>query len=218
MDILNTSMHLDIRKIKHLQSFVSLDDIVQLYNLAQTADTEPATTGKIINGVYTTEYNKWCTANFVDYRPFEHKVLNVVESVKKKAEELYDLTCISNEIHFLKYINGAKYHAHVDGQFFGDDDVAHRAVDRDLTCVIYLNEDYKGGELKFDLFNYVIKPNQGDVMMYPTTFEYVHSVKAVTGTRYAIVVWFKTTPELNKDKKINSQTAEYLKRLINHNV
>lgn len=199
-------MFFDLRKIKHIKSGLTNDLIDNLYKSAKEAKSDPATVGKVVNGTYTTEYNKWCTAEFVNYTEFK----NTVETLKQQCitivEREYKVSCVDDEIHFLKYNNGTEYKSHVDGQFI-ENNVAKRGVDRDITCVVYLNDDYEKGEIFFDFFNLTIKPSKGDIIIYPATWEYKHGVYPVKGERFAIAFWFKTSPELNVESKI----PEYIK-------
>lgn len=206
-------MHFDIRKLKHIRSAISVDLISELYESAKRAKILPATVGKIVNGTYTTEYSKWCTANFVDYDNFSDKVTVATNQCRSIIEKLYDIQCVDSEIHFLHYTDGTYYHSHIDGQYV-QDDIAKRGIDRDITCVIYLNDDYDGGEINFNFFNHKLKPKKSDILIYPTTFEFVHSVDKVIGDRYAIVVWFKTDPLMNVDIVIKDPSIiKFLQRI-----
>ncbi len=195
-------MFFDIRQLKHIKNIFKTNDIQSLLDKAKAAYKLPATVGKIINGKYTTDYNEWCTAEFVKYDDFTNLVSDIKSRIQYIVETKYDVKCLDSEIHFLHYKSGAYYKAHIDGQYL-DDNVVKRGIDRDITSVLYLNDDYEGGEIYFDFFDISIKPKQGDILMYPTTFEYKHGVNKVIGDRYAIVFWFKTFPEINVDIKIN---------------
>jgi predicted 2-oxoglutarate/Fe(II)-dependent dioxygenase YbiX len=204
-------MFFDIRKIKHHKQPLDLDKIKSVLAHANRATKECATVGKIINGKYTTEYDKWCTASFVNYTDFAQDVEHIKDSVKKIIEKDYKVLCLESEIHFLHYKDGAQYKSHIDGQYI-EDGTAKRGVDRDITAVVYLNDDYNGGEIFFDFFDVSYKPNRGDVLIYPTTFQYKHGVSEVKGDRYAIVFWFKTNPEINVDIKIlDNRILNFLK-------
>ena len=204
-------MFFDIRKIKHLKNTIDTNIISTLYTKAISAIKEKATVGKVINGKYTTEYDKWCTANFVVYTDFVEQVNQVKSQVKDNIEQNYNVQCLDDEIHFLHYQNDSYYKSHIDGQFI-ENGVAKRGIDRDITAVLYLNDDYNGGEIFFDFFNISIKPKTGDILAYPTSFEYKHGVNKVVGERYAIVFWFKTNPELNVTTEIKDiQILNFLK-------
>jgi predicted 2-oxoglutarate/Fe(II)-dependent dioxygenase YbiX len=52
----------------------------------------------------------------------------------------------------------------------------------------YLNDDYEGGELFFDKLNLKIKPQAGDLYLFPSSYIYSHAAMPVTdGTKYSIV-------------------------------
>lgn len=195
-------MFFDIRQIKYVKNIFNTNNIQTLLHCAKIAHTMPATVGKIVNGKYTTDYNKWCTAEFVNYDDFTNLVSDIKSQIQNIVETKYDVKCLDSEIHFLHYKSGAYYKSHIDGQYL-DGNLVKRGIDRDITSVVYLNDDYEGGETYFDFFNITVKPKQGDVLMYPTTFEYKHGVNTVVGDRYAIVFWFKTFPEINVDVEID---------------
>ena len=59
-----------------------------------------------------------------------------------------------------------------------------------VTMLLYLNDNYGGGE--FELCNGLIskKPKTGTCVAFPSNFMYPHEVKLVTeGTRYTVMVW-----------------------------
>jgi hypothetical protein len=54
--------------------------------------------------------------------------------------------------------------------------------------ILYLNEDYEGGELYFPEHDISIKPKLGQYIMFPGGHENIHGVKEITkGTRYTMV-------------------------------
>ena len=87
-------------------------------------------------------------------------------------------------INLLKYKENYFYTKHVD----------HSArTTRTLSVVIFLNNDYEGGHLCFDLGQdeiLKIKPEVGKTVIFPSIFLYPHYVEPVTkGTRYVVVSW-----------------------------
>lgn len=53
-----------------------------------------------------------------------------------------------------------------------------------LTCNIYINDDYDGGEISYKIFkdeenyeSFTYKPQKGDVLVFPSTPPYFHGVK-----------------------------------------
>ena len=59
-----------------------------------------------------------------------------------------------------------------------------------VSAVIYINDDYEGGEIKFPrLDNYIHKPKVGDIAIFPSNYIYEHaSLPMETGTKYCVVV------------------------------
>lgn len=59
--------------------------------------------------------------------------------------------------------------------------------------IIYLNDNYVGGELFFENFNFSIKPKAGSLLIFPGTEEFNHGVKHVQPgpIRYVIVGFIK---------------------------
>lgn len=61
-----------------------------------------------------------------------------------------------------------------------------------ITGLIYLNDDYTGGEISFATQGITLKPSKGDLVIFPGNLHYAHEVKEVlSGQRYTIPVWCK---------------------------
>jgi hypothetical protein len=83
----------------------------------------------------------------------------------------------------LKYGVGQKFTNHIDD---------HPDYHRRISTVYYINEDYEGGEIIFPRFDVSVKPKANQMIIFPSTYVYNHSVLPVTdGTRYAVVSWLK---------------------------
>jgi predicted 2-oxoglutarate/Fe(II)-dependent dioxygenase YbiX len=83
----------------------------------------------------------------------------------------------------LKYSGGGEYHSHYDHS---------PANSRIVSLVAFLEEPKSGGELEFPFFGVKIKPEVGDVVIFPSNFPYVHIAHPVTsGTKCSLVTWFQ---------------------------
>ena len=81
----------------------------------------------------------------------------------------------------LKYGVGQKFTNHIDD---------HKDFHRRVSTVYYLNDNYTGGEINFPRFNISYKPKANEMLIFPSTYVYNHSVSPVIdGTRYAVVSW-----------------------------
>lgn len=198
-------MHFDPSQIKHLPNSIGRPLIKKLLEDAKSVESTPATVGRVVDNKYVAVHDsKICTANFVDYSSFSGVVKTLTLECKNLVEQHYDVKCKSYSIDFLHYPEGTHYWPHVDGQYVAGTNIKRSEVNRDITCVTYLNDDYEGGEIYFPFFEIEKKPKAGDILMYPGSWKYLHGVKPVKGTRYAIVAWFHTSPEMFQDEIINN--------------
>jgi prolyl 4-hydroxylase len=113
----------------------------------------------------------------------------IIKEITKKIEDLVtnrifkDPSVVSDEIEIVFWDKGSWQHLHFDRDY------------RIYSVILYLNDDYEGGET-FLVPNKIIKPKTGKLVgFYGSKIE--HEVKEVlNGRRYTIPVWFRL-----KDKK-----------------
>jgi predicted 2-oxoglutarate/Fe(II)-dependent dioxygenase YbiX len=96
----------------------------------------------------------------------------------------HDLDNLYHEpYNMLKYSGGQEYKAHADGSTIDG---------RCVSAIVYLNNEYEGGEVEFVNFGIKIKPEPGMLLLFPSNYAYRHIAHPVTsGTKYAIVTWMK---------------------------
>ena len=81
----------------------------------------------------------------------------------------------------LRYSGGEQYGFHYDGGTVSK---------RSISVLIYLNDDYEGGEIEFPNFKLKIKPKAGTLILFSSNYAYGHIAHPVTsGTKYVIVTW-----------------------------
>jgi hypothetical protein len=82
-------------------------------------------------------------------------------------------------LNFVKYGPGQHFQEHTDHGF------SYNCV---VSMVGYVNDDYDGGELYFRMQNVKVKPQAGDLFIFPSNFMYAHQAMPVnSGTKYSIV-------------------------------
>jgi predicted 2-oxoglutarate/Fe(II)-dependent dioxygenase YbiX len=121
------------------------------------------------------------------------KINNIV---RKAFIELAD-RCFKQKIEWfekpelMRYHKGGFYIRHADSQNMDvESKTWKKVIDRDLSLLIYLNEDFEGGELSFTKLNYQIRPRAGATAIFPSDHRFLHQAEIVkTGVRYAIVSW-----------------------------
>lgn len=91
----------------------------------------------------------------------------------------------------MRYQPGGFYVRHADSQNFNPNTNRWtKVIDRDLSLLIYLNDDFEGGSLLFNRFNYRLRPKAGMAVLFPSDSRYLHTAETVTaGVRYAVVSW-----------------------------
>jgi hypothetical protein len=127
-----------------------------------------------------------------ELRNINNKFFNLTFSAMQSYSNKFDsehngLPFYFNEgFNVLKYQTGEEYKAHYDGLT-----ITHRAY----SPILYLNDDYTGGELEFVNFGIKIKPLAGMLVLFPSNYAYAHIAHPVkTGTKYAIVTWLHDQP------------------------
>lgn len=111
---------------------------------------------------------------------FFFTVLDAVNWYKEKFEIVEEIQHSEGYV-LLKYQTGQEYKAHYDGG---------SQMGRAVSPILYLNDNYTGGELEFVNFGIKIKPKAGTLYLFPSTYAYTHIAHPVkSGTKYAIVTW-----------------------------
>lgn len=131
-------------------------------------------------------------------------MLTLRSTVKEKITKFYDLTesLYSDIFQFVRWREGNNLEPpHADAENLDGSD--HPFFYRNYASIIYLNDDYEGGEIYFPTLN--IRPNikPGTLVSFPGTLEYLHGVSTVTrGTRYTIAGFFTFDKNYHDGRRI----------------
>jgi len=98
--------------------------------------------------------------------------------------------------HVLRYTKGCYYLPHADSDEINVKTQRwEKRHNRDLSLLLYLDEDYDGGEIAFANFNFKLKPRAGMLFVFPSDCRYLHGAMPVTaGVRHAVVSWCSIEP------------------------
>ena len=89
------------------------------------------------------------------------------------------------EMKFWEAMNFIKYGPNQHFQEHADHGFSYIAT---VSLVAYPNDDYEGGELYFPKINLKIKPEAGDLYIFPSTYLFSHkAMPVISGTKYSIV-------------------------------
>lgn len=115
------------------------------------------------------------------------------------------------KMEFMEAINFVKYKK---GQHFGIHPDHGHTYTCTISSVMYLNDDYEGGELWFPFFDLLIKPEIGDIVFFPSTYLYAHtSLPIVSGTKYSAVTMFDYQESPPEHKLYNIKNSKNRKIL-----
>ena len=101
-------------------------------------------------------------------------------------------------VQLLGYPVGGHYKGHNDGESYNIETRQWEpCMNRDVSFLFYLNDQYGGGELEFYDLGLTIKPKKGMMIAFPSYIEFSHIVHPVTwGHRYTLVSWVATQKKL----------------------
>lgn len=119
------------------------------------------------------------------------KCLNHYESMYNFKMEFMEA------INFVRYKPGQHFAVHTDHGF---------SYICTVSSVMYLNDEYEGGELWFPYLDITLKPKAGDVILFPSTYIYAHaSLKVKSGIKYSAVTMFDYNDDNHKLSTPNGQ-------------
>ena len=182
--------------IKIIENFVDPEDAARLINYIETNKHD---TSKFIYGEYLkTEESQQAQSQLPEsFSIKDHSEVKdlYVKYAKKFIEEcklFFDNTeGIGLYAQWLTmYGIGNELPRHVDNHY--------GAEEINFSAVIYLNDDFTGGELLLEDFGYLHKPKALSIIIFHPT--YWHEIKPIlSGKRYAMPIW----GTLNDSKKLD---------------
>lgn len=101
----------------------------------------------------------------------------------------------------LRYWEASNYVKYGPGQHFWE----HHDHGYSYNCVVSLvafpNDDYEGGELAFSIQGVTIKPEAGDLYVFPSNFMYPHrAMPVISGTKFSIVTMLDYSDKYHNPK------------------
>ena len=143
-------------------------------------DTALKTDGFWENKVFAEfSFPKECKAIIKKYRIKSHEVI----------KQRYGTTLLPNSMnqHIIKWPVGPGMEDHID-------DEAYERNHYHIASLIYLNDDFEGGELYFPKQGITLKPKAGDLVAFPGNKNYPHGVSEIfSGERYTAPSWYRFT-------------------------
>lgn len=113
-------------------------------------------------------------------------------------ESVNDYTAVQN-IHPMEYMEALNFVRYGVNQHFAPHNDHGYTYVCAVSTVLFLNDDFNGGELEFTKLGIKIKPNEGDLVVFPSNFIYTHTSRPVkTGVKYSVVTMFDYNDRCHK--------------------
>ena len=179
--------------IFHIKKVIPLEDCKKMiYYMDKHCKTKAEVMGRNNQPQTDTKtrdvLSHWLNPNDYGAPPYYKIVEDAIkEAMSKYSKHIKFLGRLHlHEVNLLKYEVGNFYIKHVDQS---------SAMNRTISIIININEEYEGGDVVF--FNPLndqpySKPDlkTGDMILFPSNFLYPHQVTPITkGLRYSIVTW-----------------------------
>jgi predicted 2-oxoglutarate/Fe(II)-dependent dioxygenase YbiX len=166
----------DENMIVHVKGFVEPKEIEVLNSFL---DTEPVNRFKDVF-YFDAEGDEYKNQRVIEDQDVILKMQDLNSLIKKFIEEKYlkDKGLVLNKFHWTRPLElirwqvGSSLAKHSDGP----SDAAEFPLIK-MGTLIYLNDDYEGGELVFNDYDIIIKPEPGDMIIFPN--HYMHEVLEV---------------------------------------
>jgi len=127
----------------------------------------------------------------------------VIEKFKNKVAEITGLPEEHQELpHLVRYVVGGEYKPHQDFFWPGTnyyDSSMKEGGNRAFSCLLYLNDDFEGGQTDFPTWKLTVIPQTGSIISWRNMKENgelekdsLHAGLPVTkGVKYILIVWVR---------------------------
>ena len=137
------------------------------------------------------KYRKCSMTKITTYSELKHLDNLIFDRIGQAISKYHDkhgiIVSYDEGYKVLKYTESDYYNMHYDSASF----FSHRQI----SAIIFLNDNFNGGELEFPNQGIKIRPVKGTVLIFPSNYLYKHVVNKITdGIRYAIVTWLNSDP------------------------
>ena len=177
--------------IKILDNILTKEECLELIDLTKDSFEPSTTLGKSIEG-YRTAQNTW----LYDQTLLTDKIKDII--VKETNLPIEN----QENIHVVKYNIGEQYKDHHDffhpGENYYDGEIS-RGGQRVYSCLIYLNDDFTGGETYFPKKNITVTPKLGKMVIWRNLkednsldYDSLHAgLPVISNEKFICIVWVR---------------------------
>lgn len=195
--------------IGSIENFLSEKEIVYLINFVANNDIwDKSETHKNENGTITYNANYWdgrvaTTPSIIKKDPeIISTINNIVKRLKPKIDDFFKVDASPTSPALVRWLPGNFQLPHADKELHEGAD-AGKPNDfpwYDIATIIYLNDDYDGGELYFPNQDIQFKPKRGGAYFFPGDMNYIHGITEITsGIRYTCPFFWTILSHRSRD-------------------
>ena len=149
--------------------------------------------------------NEFWDKRVINVKDFQDKnirelIIHINKNIGATLEMLCNKPVYPDTLQVVRWIRGYELNPHADKE--NPDGTPHPFPWRDFATLVYLNDNFDGGQIYWPNKNKELKPKKGTLAIFPGTVEFLHGVKETTeGTRYTLPSFFTldSTRALNYD-------------------
>ena len=143
---------------------------------------------------------------------------DIINKISKHVHRVYTST---DQIQFAEYKEGEKYNRHYDGWRDNGSEKSNRCLaigQRVVTAILYLNDEFTGGNTTFTKLKIDVKPEVGKLLIFHNTYDNSSKLHELSehmgspvheGCKYIINVWFRTQPQAPEHQWTSSHTPQH---------
>ena len=178
--------------VKEIENFITSEESDNLISLAEKTLSKMTVMGKNPSSTYRVADGTWLSNQDELSKMVREKISKIVEIPTENMEGT----------HIVKYGIGGEYKVHHDFFHTGTDyyeKSLSRGGQRKFTALIYLNDDFEGGETEFPKLNIKVKPQKNKLVIWDNlkedgdlNYDSLHAgLPVIQGTKYICIIWIR---------------------------
>lgn len=145
------------------------------------------------------------------YGNIVHRIINPFYGFKIRDSEMPQLLIYEPGGHYRAHYDAVSKWKCPDGQI-----IWKKSINRDISTVLFLNDEFEGGDFVFPDLKIKIRPEPGLLIAFPSSQHYLHQVEPViSGIRIAMVNWMTVQGYKTKEEQDKELEDKYGIKIVN---
>jgi len=170
------------------ENFLTPKEIAELVHFAKAFTDWDAQDKGIWNG-------RFVHAARLDNPQVREQLLTIRRRVRAEIVGAYQLTrpLFADTLQVVRWPEGIDQRPHADSEY--PDGTPHPYAWRNYASIVYLNDDFEGGQIYFPDLGLAPPIRPGMLVFFPGTLDYLHGVSRITrGVRYTVASFWTFDP------------------------